>query len=44
MFQQLLSDLAGLVSSADNMVQIEGTYVCVKTQSFVDFLISLGKQ
>ena len=41
MFQQLLTDLSGYLT--DKMVVIEGTYSSVKDQSFVDFLIHMGK-
>ena len=43
MFQQIFTDLSEYISGSAEMVRIEGTYSCVKDQSFVDFLIGLGK-
>jgi hypothetical protein len=38
------STLQGTRQLLLKMVHIEGTYICVRSQSFVDFLISLGKK
>ena len=43
MLQQALSNISGLFFSSDVMGEMIGTYTCVKSQDYVDFLINLGK-